>query len=181
MKNLTGIKVAILAADGFEQVELEKPQQALKDAGAETFIISPETGKVQGWKGEEKADFFPVDIALDVAEAADFDALLLPGGVVNPDTLRTLPKAVAFVKAMHEKNSPIAAICHGPWLLINAEIIKGCRVTSWASIKIDLINAGARWEDSATVCDNNILTSRKPDDIPQFNEAMIDLFQKKPA
>jgi protease I len=116
---------------------------------------------------------------LDQANASEFDALLLPGGVINPDTLRTLPKAIAFVQEMNEKEKPIAAICHGPWLLINAKVAKDRKVTSWSSIKQDLINAGARWVDEAVVVDRNVLTSRKPDDIPQFNEAMIALFKTK--
>ncbi|MDI9818866.1 MULTISPECIES: type 1 glutamine amidotransferase domain-containing protein [unclassified Legionella] len=177
MDNLKGIKVAILVANGFEQVEMEKPRQALQEEGAEIFIISPEKDYVQGWHHLEKGDNFSVDIPLDSAKAQDYDALLLPGGVINPDRLRTIPKAADFVKEFKAQNKPIAAICHGPWLLINAGVVKGHKVTSWASIKIDLINAGAEWIDKPVVCDNQLLTSRKPDDIPQFNEAMIKLFQ----
>lgn len=179
MKKLSGMKIAILAANGVEQVELEKPREALEAVGAEIFIISPEKEYVQGWNHTEKGDRFKVNFNLDEVNAKDFDALLLPGGVMNPDSLRTFPKAVNFVKEMNECNKPIAAICHGPWLLINAGVVKGCKVTSWSSISVDLTNAGAQWVDSAVVCDHNILTSRKPDDIPQFNEAMIILFHSQ--
>ncbi|GMU19341.1 MAG: glutamine amidotransferase [Candidatus Babeliales bacterium] len=174
--NLGGLKVAILVTDGFEQVELTKPRQALDQAGAKTSIISPKPDKVQGWHHFEKADTFPIDIPLDKANAADFDALLLPGGVANPDSLRLEPKAIAFIKAFVDAKKPIAAICHGPWTLINAEGVKGKTVTSWPSIKLDLINAGAKWVDQEVVTDGNLVTSRKPDDIPAFNKAMIELF-----
>lgn len=176
MDELKGIKVGILVADGFEQIELEKPRLALKQAGAETFIISPEENKVQGWNHWTKGDEFTVDIPLNEAKAEAFDALLLPGGVINPDRLRTFPKAVQLVKAVHMQEKPIAAICHGPWMLINSEVAKNHQVTSWESIKLDLINAGAQWIDEPVVCDKNLLTSRKPEDIPKFNEAMIQLF-----
>ena len=174
--NLNGIRVAILVANGFEQVELVKPREALEKAGAKTVIISPEK-KVQGWNHMEKGDVFTVDVLLNEASADDYDALLLPGGVVNPDTLRLLPKAVSFVEEINRKNKPIAAICHGPWLLINANAVKGRQLTSWASLKTDLINAGATWVDEPTVNDHNLVTSRNPNDIPQFNKAMIQLFQ----
>lgn len=177
MNKLKGIKIGILVADGFEQVELEKPRLALKSAGAETFIISPEEGKVQGWNHWDKGDQFTVDVPLSKATADMFDGLLLPGGVINPDRLRTFPKAIQLVKTIYTQKKPIAAICHGPWMLINAEVAKNHRVTSWESIKLDLINAGAQWIDEPVVCDKNLLTSRKPEDIPKFNEAMIQLFQ----
>lgn len=179
MENLNGLKVAILVANGFEQVEMVKPRQALRDAGAETFLISPEKDGLQGFNHLEKGDTFSVDIPLNEARADEFDALLLPDGVVNPDRLRLYPEAASFVSAMHKQHKPIAAICHGPWLLINADVVKGHQVTSWPSIKADLINAGAHWVDKAVVCDDQILTSRKPDDIPQFNEAMIKLFNHR--
>ncbi|KTD23487.1 intracellular protease, ThiJ/PfpI family [Legionella lansingensis] len=179
MERLKGIKVAILAANGFEQVEMEKPRKALENEGAETFLISPEKDYVQGWHHLEKGDTFSVDVPLTKAKADNFDALLLPGGVINPDRLRTFPEAAAFVKEMSEQHKPIAAICHGPWMLINAEVAKGHKVTSWYSIKLDLINAGAEWVDAPVVCDEQLLTSRKPDDIPQFNEAMIKLFESR--
>ncbi|KTD52111.1 intracellular protease, ThiJ/PfpI family [Legionella quinlivanii] len=177
MNKLKGKKIAILAANGFEQVEMEAPRKALENEGAETFLISPEKEEVQGWHHFEKGDKFPVDIPLKEAKAEHFDALLLPGGVINPDQLRLLPEAAEFVKSINIQNKPIAAICHGPWLLINAELAKGRKMTSWLSIKTDLINAGAEWVDKPVVCDQDILTSRKPDDIPQFNEAMIRLFE----
>lgn len=176
MNSLKDIRVAILVANGFEQVELEKPREALDREGAQTVIISPEK-EVQGWNHTDKGSLFPVDVLLDDASPEDYDALLLPGGVINPDTLRTLPKAVDFVKKFNQENKPIAAICHGPWLLINAEVVKNRRLTSWQSIKIDLINAGATWVNEAVVRDKNLVTSRKPADIPKFNEAMITLFK----
>lgn len=174
---LKGIKVAILAANGFEQIELEAPRAALDKAGAKTVLVSPERKSVQGWHHQDKADLFPVDVTLEDANADDFDALLLPGGVTNPDSLRVLPEAVEFVRLMNEQGKPIAAICHAPWLLINADLVKGKKMTSWKSVKTDLMNAGAHWQDKAVVRDGLILTSRKPDDIPQFTTAMIELFQ----
>lgn len=176
VNKLKGMKIGILVADGFEQIELEKPRLALEMAGAETFIISPEEDTVQGWNHWVKGDQFPVDIRLKDAKADAFDGLLLPGGVINPDRLRTFPEAIELVKTIHLQNKPIAAICHGPWMLINAEVVKDHQVTSWTSIKVDLINAGAKWIDAPVVCDKNLVTSRKPDDIPKFNEAMIQLF-----
>jgi protease I len=175
-KNLKGIKVAILVADGFEQVEMTEPKKALDQAGATTKIISPSKGKVKGWKSKNWGDEFPVDTDLNQAKAEEFDALLLPGGVINPDTLRIIPEAIAFIKNFVKSHKPIAAICHGPWTLINAEAVKGKTVTSWASIKTDLINAGAKWVDKEVAIDDNIVTSRKPEDIPAFNKAMIELF-----
>jgi len=177
--SLNGVKVAILVANGFEQVELEKPREALEKAGAKTFVISPEKEQVQGWNHFDKADMFPVDINLKEAQSEDFDALLLPGGVINPDQLRQSEEAIDFVKKFNQAGKPMAAICHGPWLLINAEAVKGKKVTSYSSIKIDLINAGANWIDEPVVCDQQLITSRKPDDIPKFNEAMIQLFGTK--
>lgn len=175
-KKIKGLKVAILIADGFEQSEMTEPKKALEQAGALTTIISPVKGKVKGWKAKNWGDEFPVDIALDSAKPEEYDALLLPGGVTNPDTLRMNPKAVEFIKHFVKAHKPIAAICHGPWTLINAEAVKGRKITSWPSIKVDLINAGAKWVDEAAVIDGNILTSRNPDDIPVFNKNMIELF-----
>ncbi|KTC85059.1 type 1 glutamine amidotransferase domain-containing protein [Legionella brunensis] len=177
MDKLKGIRVAILVAHGFEQVEMEAPRKALENEGAKTLLISPEKEQVQGWHHLEKGDNFSVDIPLDEANPEDFDALLLPGGVINPDRLRLFPKAASFVSKMNEQHKPIAAICHGPWLLINANVVKGHKMTSWLSIKTDLINAGAEWVDEPVVCDSQLLTSRKPGDIPLFNEAMVKLFQ----
>lgn len=175
-KSLKGLRVAILIADGFEQSEMEDPRKALTDAGAETMIVSPAQGKVKGWKSKTWGDEFPVDLKLGQANPEDFDALLLPGGLINPDKLHLETKAIDFVKSFVKAKKPIAAICHAPWILINAEGVKGKNITSYDSIKIDLINAGAKWVDKEVVVDENIVTSRKPDDIPAFNKAMITLF-----
>lgn len=175
---LSGMKVAILVADGFEQVELTKPKKALDEAGAETLIVSPAKGHVQGWKHFDKADKFPVDVPLDEADAQSFDALLLPGGVANPDQLRTLPHAVAFVRAFFDSGKRIAAICHGPWTLIEADVVKGRTITSWPSLKTDLKNAGAHWVDREVVVDAGLVSSRKPEDIPAFNRRMLEEFSK---
>lgn len=181
MDKLKGIKVAILVADGFEQVELTEPKKALENSGAKTVIVSPVKGKVKGWKHKEWGDEFPVDQDLASAKAEDFDALLLPGGVVNPDTLRITPGAIEFIKKFVDEDKPIAAICHGPWTLINAKAVQGKTITSWPSIKTDLLNAGAKWVDQQVAKDGNIVTSRKPDDIPAFNTAMIELFSERLA
>ena len=173
---LAGKKVAILVADGFEQVEMTEPRRALEEAGARTSLVSPVQGEVQGWKHFDKADRFPVDVALDEAGAQDFDALLLPGGVANPDQLRMQPKAVAFVRSFFDAGKPVAAICHGLWPLIDAGVVRERTVTSWPSLKADLSNAGARWVDQEVVTDNGLVTSRKPDDIPAFNRKMIEEF-----
>ncbi len=173
---LDTLKIAILATDGFEQVEMTEPRKALDEAGAQTVLVSPKDGQVQGWKHHDKADSFAVDLPLNAAKAEDFDGLLLPGGVVNPDALRLEPAAIAFVKAFADAGKPIAAICHGPWTLINAGAVKGKRLTSWPTLETDLRNAGANWVDQESVTDGNIVTARKPDDIPAFNAAMIERF-----
>lgn len=170
------LKVAILVADGFEQVEMTEPRKALDQAGAQTVLISPSKGKVKAWKSKNWGEEFPVDKELDQARPEDYDALLLPGGVSNPDTLRLNAMAVHFIKHFVDSDKPIAAICHGPWPLINAEGVRGKTMTSWPSIQIDLINAGAHWVDKQVVQDGHLVTSRKPDDIPAFNEAMLNLF-----
>jgi protease I len=175
-KLLQGRKVAILVADGFEQVELTGPRQALDEAGAETRIVSPAKGQVQGWKHFDKADKFPVDVALDEASPQQFDALLLPGGVANPDQLRMMPRAVEFIRHFVTAGKPIAAICHGLWPLIEAGAVRGRAVTSWPSLKTDLSNAGAKWVDQEVVTDHGLVSSRKPDDIPAFNRKMIEEF-----
>ena len=175
-KRLAGKKVAILVAEGFEQVELTGPRRALDDAGAETKIVSPARGEVQGWNHYDKGDKFKVDVPLAEADAQNFDALLLPGGVANPDQLRMKPEAVRFVKAFFDAGKPVASICHGPWTLIEAGAVRGRTMTTWPSIKTDLINAGADWIDREVVTDNGLVTSRKPDDIPAFNEKMIEEF-----
>lgn len=173
---LNGKKVAILVASGFEQVEMTEPRKALDQAGAQTYIISPENGKVQGWNHHDKADSFPVDVPLDNSNPADYDALLLPGGVINPDQLRLNDTAIQFIKAFVDTGKPIAAICHGPWTLINAGGVRGRRITSWPSLQADLQNAGAQWVNEEVVTDNGLVTSRKPDDIPAFNRKMIEEF-----
>ena len=178
MTTLTGKKVAILVAEGFEQVELTDPRKALDAAGAQTRIVSNAKGEVQGWKHFDKADKFKVDVPLEQADANEFDALLLPGGVANPDQLRANPKAVHFVRAFFDAGKPVAAICHGPWTLIEAGAVKGRTITSWPSLKTDLINAGANWVDQEVVEDDGLVTSRKPADIPAFNRKMLELFAK---
>jgi protease I len=177
---LTGMKVAILVAEGFEQSELTDPKKALDEAGAQTVIVSPAKGEVQGWKHFDKADKFKVDMPLEQANASEFEALLLPGGVANPDQLRTMPKAVEFVRAFFEAGKPVAAICHGPWTLIEAGVVKGRTMTSWPSLKTDLSNAGAKWVDQDVVVDKGLVTSRKPTDIPAFNRRMLDEFAAGP-
>ena len=176
MANLDSRRVAVLATDGFEQVELVEPTAALRKAGARVAIVSPKAGKIQGMNHDKPADQISVDIALSDARADDFDALLLPGGVANPDSLRIAPGAVAFVNAFVTSGKPIAAICHGPWTLIDAGGVRGKHMTSWPSLKQDLVNAGAVWSDEPVVKDTRLVTSRKPDDIPKFNAAMIELF-----
>ena len=175
MKNrLDGKKVAILVADGFEQAELAEPKQALEDAGAETEIVSPAASEVKGWQHDRWGKTFKVDVQLKSANAKDYDALLLPGGVMNPDKLRSIPEAVEFVKEFFTDHKPVAAICHGPWTLINAGVAKGRKMTSYKSIQQDLKNAGAEWVDEEVVVDNGLVTSRQPDDIPAFNRKMIE-------
>ncbi|HJT67827.1 MAG TPA: type 1 glutamine amidotransferase domain-containing protein [Pyrinomonadaceae bacterium] len=174
--SLQGKKIAILVADGFEQIELTGPKEALEAAGAEIEIVSPAEGEVQGWNHDEKADLFPVDMPLNLARSADYDALLLPGGVRNPDQLRMMTRAVEFVDGFIATGKPVAAICHAPWLLIETNWIKGKTITSWPSLKSDLINAGAHWVDRDVVVDNGLVTSRKPTDIPAFNKKVIQVF-----
>lgn len=171
---LDGKHVAILVTDGFEQVELTEPRKALDAAGARTSIVSPKDGKVKGWNFEDWGETFAVDMSLQRASADDFDALLLPGGVMNPDKLRMMPDAVRFVKQFFVHGKPVAAICHGPWTLIDAGVVKGRTLTSYASIRTDLVNAGAKWFDKEVIVDNGLVTSRKPDDLPAFNRKMIE-------
>jgi protease I len=177
---LDGLKVAILVTDGFEQAEMTEPRRALDEAGATTRIVSPRAGQVQGWKHYDHADRFDVDLRLGEANGAEFDALLLPGGVANPDQLRTLPEAVAFVRSFVDAGKPIAAICHGPWTLIEADAVRGRTMTSWPSLRTDLTNAGAQWVDREVVADEGLVTSRRPDDIPAFNAKMIEEFAEGP-
>lgn len=169
-------RVAALVDNGFEQTELVEPKKALEAAGAKVDIVSPQDAKVKGWQHLTWGDEFPVNRRLDEAKADEYDALLLPGGVMNPDKLRMNPTAVRFVKAFVDAGKPIAAICHAPWTLIEAGAVKGRRITSWPSLATDLRNAGAQWVDQEVVVDNGLVTSRKPDDIPAFNGKMIEEF-----
>ena len=179
-KKLEGKKVAILVADGFEQVELAEPKKALEEAGATTQIVSPADTEVQGWNHDEKADKFPVEMPLSRARSDDYDALLLPGGVRNPDQLRTMTRAIEFIDGFFAAGKPVAAICHAPWTLIDADVLRGKTVTSWPSLKTDLMNAGANWVDREVVVEQGLITSRKPDDIPAFNRKMIEEFAEGP-
>ncbi|HLS85514.1 MAG TPA: type 1 glutamine amidotransferase domain-containing protein [Burkholderiales bacterium] len=171
---LNGKKVAILVAEGFEQSEMVEPKKALESAGAETYIVSPQPGEVQGWSHFDKADRFHVDVPVDEARADDYDALLLPGGVANPDQLRTNPKAVQFTKAFFDAGKPVGVICHGPWTLIEAGVVKGRPLTSWPSLKTDLTNAGAKWVDQEVVVDRGLVSSRKPADLPAFCRKLVE-------
>jgi len=177
---LKGKKVAILVADGFEQVEMTDPRKALQDAGADTQIVSPAEGKVKGWQHTDWGDEFAVDVPLATARADDYDALLLPGGVMNPDHLRIEPQAVQFVKDFFAAKKPVAAICHGPWMLAEADVLRGRTVTSYPSIRTDMQNAGATWVDQEVSTDQGLVTSRKPDDIPAFNRKMVEEFAEGP-
>jgi protease I len=171
---LNGKKVAILVAEGFEQAEMVGPRQALEQAGAKTSIVSPAEGEVQAWKHFDKGDRFQVDVPLEGARADDYDALLLPGGVANPDQLRANKEAVSFVKQFVDSGKPIGVICHGPWTLIEAGGVKGRTMTSWPSLHTDLVNAGAKWVDQEVVVDRGMVSSRKPDDIPAFSRKLIE-------
>jgi protease I len=176
--HLTGKKVAVIATDMVEQVELTEPWKALEQAGAEPELISLESGKIQGFDHYDKADTFEVDTTIGEADPDDYDALLLPGGVGNPDTLRTSEDVVRFVRRMYESGKPIAAICHGPWVLVEAGIVDGLTLTSWPSLKTDIRNAGGTWVDEEVVVDQGVTTSRKPDDLPAFNEKMLEEFEE---
>jgi protease I len=176
--NLQGKKVAILATDGFEQSELLEPRKALDEAGATTQVVSPAGKKIKGWDQKDWGKEVSVDVPLDSANAEEFDALLLPGGVMNPDQLRLNPTAVQFVKQFTDAGKPVAAICHGPWTLLEAGAVRGRTMTSWPSLKTDLNNAGASWVDKEVVNDQGVVTSRRPDDIPAFNREMIRLFSE---
>ncbi len=172
--NLNGKKIAILATDGFEQSELMDPRKALDQAGATTVVIAPKNGEIKGWKLKDWGDSVRVDKTLDQANPQDYDALVLPGGVMNPDHLRMDPKAVDFVRKFVATGKTVAAICHGPWTLVETGALKGKTVTSWPSIKTDLVNAGATWVDKEVAVDGQFITSRKPDDIPAFSKAIIE-------
>jgi protease I len=177
-KTLQNKKIAILATDGFEQVELEGPMEALKTAMAEVRIVSVKAGKITGMNHTEKGSPVDVDLTLEEANADDFDGLVIPGGLYNPDTLRSTPEAVKFTRSFADAGKPIAAICHGPWVLIEAGIARGRRLTSWPAIRTDVENAGGEWVDEEVVVDNGLVTSRKPDDIPAFNRKMIEEFSE---
>lgn len=173
-QRLQGKRVAILATDGFEQSELLEPKRLLEAQGAQVQVVSPgDAPRIKGWKDKNWGDEVDVDLPLHDAEASTFDGLVLPGGVINPDTLRTEPKALAFIRAVAAAGKPVAAICHGPWLLIDSGLVEGRQVTSWPSLRQDLGNAGGQWRDEAVVVDGNVITSRNPDDIPAFSEAVV--------
>jgi protease I len=175
-RKLDGKKVAILVTDGFEQVELTKPREVLDQAGAETKIVSLKSGKIQGMNHADKGDKFDVDQTLDEARPEQFDALMIPGGLMNPDALRSNDDALEFTRHFFREGKPVAAICHGPWVLIDAGIVRGRMLTSWPAIKTDVKNAGGKWINEEVVVDNGLVTSRKPDDIPAFNKKMIEEF-----
>ena len=178
MHHLSGLKVAILVTDGFEQVELLEPRKALDEEGAETRVVSPKSDRARGWNFTDWGEEVKVDTPLAKADAQDFDALLLPGGVINPDKLRMEPQAVDFVRSFFDAGKPVAAICHGPWTVIEAGAARGRRIASWPSLKTDLRNVGAEWVDEEAVVDGDLVSSRKPDDIPAFNRAMIEVFAR---
>jgi protease I len=175
---LKGKKVAILAADMFERVELEEPRKALEDAGAEVQIVSIEDGKIQGFDHFDPANEVKVDRTVEEASPDDYDALMIPGGVGNPDLLRGDENAVSFVRGFHESGKPMAVICHGPWMLVESGVVRGKRVTSWPTLETDIRNAGGEWVDEEVVVDGNVVTSRKPDDIPAFNREMLRIFSE---
>jgi protease I len=179
---LKGIRVAIVATEGFEQVELIKPKEALEQAGAKVDVISPKagikSGKIKGWNMTDWGTSVKVDVEMPQAKERDYDALVLPGGVINPDKLRVDPQVVAFIKSFFTANKPVAAICHGPWTLIEADVVRGKTLTSWPSLQTDIRNAGAQWVDQEVVEDKGLVTSRKPDDLPAFNKKIIELFSK---
>lgn len=175
-ERLDGLTVAILVTDGFEQVEMTEPRHALDEAGADIRLVSPKDGEVKAWNFTDWGDSFAVDVPLAKARPDAFDALLLPGGVINPDQLRAQPEAVAFAKAFFDAGKPVASICHGPWTIIEAGAARGRRMTSWPSLRTDLENAGAEWVDQEAVVDRGLVTSRKPGDIPAFNREVIALF-----
>ena len=166
-------RIAILATNGFEQSELMDPRESLKTAGYTVDVVSPEAGSIRGWKDKDWGDTVDVDVVLADADPKDYDALVLPGGVINPDKLRMDPAALDFIRAFADDDKVIAAICHAPWLLVESGIAKDRDVTSWPSVRTDLENAGGRWRDEAVVEDGNLITSRKPEDIPAFSRAVI--------
>lgn len=178
---LNGKTIAILATDGFEQSELLKPKQALEEAGARTQVVSPTENKIKGWEKKNWGKEIAVDVPLKSADASHYDALLLPGGVMNPDQLRMIPEAVRFAKQFFDQGKPVAAICHGPWMLVETGAVRGRTVTSWPSLKTDIRNAGGTWVDQEVIVSDGVVTSRNPEDIPAFNREMIALFSKGAA
>ena len=176
MGKLDGKKVAILVTDGFEQIEMTKPREALEEAGAGTKIVSPKSGQIQGMNHANKGDKFDVDIPLDKARPEEFDALMMPGGLMNPDELRATPDALEFTKHFFREGKPVAAICHAPWVLIDAGVARGRKLTSWEHIQTDVKNAGGNWINEEVVVENGLVTIRKPDDTPAFNKKMIEEF-----
>ena len=180
-KQLEGKKVAILAADMFERVELEEPRKALEDAGAETEVVSIHDGKIKGFDHFDPAKEIAVDKTVEEVAVDDYDALLIPGGVGNPDQLRGDENAVAFVREFAASGKPMAVICHGPWMLVESGVARGRRLTSWPTLETDIRNAGGTWVDEEVVVDSGIVTSRKPDDIPAFNEKMLEVFAGAPV
>jgi len=174
MENLNRKKVAILATNGFEESELREPKKALEEAGAEVHIISEESGQIKGWSDGNWSNSYNVDKTLDAVSQSDYNALVLPGGVINPDKLRRNDKAVSLVKSFFENHKPVAAICHAPWLLAEADVLQGRKITSFGSIKKDMINAGAQWVDEEVVVDEGLVTSRSPEDLPAFNSKLVE-------
>jgi protease I len=173
---LSGKTIAFLATDGFEQIELTEPWEQIKQAGAKVQLVSPTAGKIQGMHHDKLGDQFSVDKTIDQVRAEDFDGLVLPGGVANPDSLRTDANCVSFVREFFKLAKPVAAICHGPWMLVEADVVHDRKVTSWPSLKTDLENAGAEWVDEEVVCDQGLVTSRKPDDLAAFCNKAIEEF-----
>src|SRR3954466_4728691 len=178
-KQLEGLRVAILSTNGYEESELLKPKQALEEAGANVTVIAPGSGEIQGMKHHDKAGKVKVDMTFADAKAADFDAVHLPGGALNADALRDVPEAQQFVRQMDQAGKPISVICHGPWLLVSAGLVKGRKLTSWPTVRDDIKNAGGSWEDKEVLHHGNWVSSRKPDDLPEFNKEMIALFAEQ--
>ena len=180
-KKLRQMRIAVLATNGFEEAELLDPRKALEEAGAKTTVIAPKAGKIQGMKHDEKSEQIAVEMTLDRANPDDFDALLLPGGALNADALRVDNRAKDFVRRMDAAKKPIAVICHGPWLLVSAGLLKGRTLTSYHTIQDDIRNAGGTWKDEEVVRDGNWVSSRQPSDIPAFNREMISMFSERRA
>jgi protease I len=181
MPELTDFRVAVIATDGFEESELTEPVKALRDAGADVMIVAPRRGEIQGFKHHAKSNTIEVDVLLQVVHADEFDGVVLPGGALNADALRIVPEMQTFLQEMNSAGKPIAAICHAPWDLISAGLVKGRTLTSYHTIKDDIRNAGGEWVDQETVVDDNWITSRQPDDLPAFNRGVVGLFMRSLA